>query len=373
MKIKFLPFLVLTVFLFSCGSETKNHSENKKDAPVIAGVYEGMIGDKLQIVLSAETQDENISGSYFYRRIGTDIQISGTQDGDQFEFSEKDENGKITGNFSGKIFSNGDSLSGEWKNPDGSKTFAFHLKRSDDPAMAKIRIKWHYFICTQKEDPDSPEERPYMEGYEYPEISGLENQSLQKKLNAEFYPKEIDDNRRNSDYASVKEVSEKEYDKTEWPNGHSTTAVSIDYYSSRVITWSKSIEFDGGAHPSFGFFGTKSVFLETGKSVTVNDFLQGEWKSAFLEAIRNSGEIYEWPDDSDDPCAHIRDTLLAQVSKWNGSETVYPGRSGLTIIIDDNRSFGCPEMARGIFEISMDWETLTPFLKPGNPLEIPKK
>lgn len=370
---KILPLLIIPFVLFSCGSEPQNSSEKKTDSPAISGVYEGMIGDDLQIVLSAETQDEKISGSYFYKKIGTDILISGTQNGDQFSFSEKDAKGNVTGNFSGKIFSNGDSLSGEWKNPDGTKTFALHLKRSDDPDMAKIRIKWHYFICKQKADPDAPEEQPYEEGYAYPEISGLENQALQKKLNDEFYPNEIDDNRRNSDYASVKEVSEKEYNKTDWPHGHSTTAVSIDYYSSRVLTSSKSDEFDGGAHPSFGFFGMKSVFLENGKTVTVNDLLQGEWRNAFLDAIRNSTEMNEWIGETDDPCGHIRDTLLAQVSRWNGSEAVYPTANGITIVIDDYRSFGCPEMARGIFEISLDWESLKPFLKPGNPLEIPKK
>lgn len=370
---KILPLLILPFALFSCGNETKSPSEKKTDSPVISGVYEGMIGDNLEIVLSAETQDEKISGSYFYRKIGTDILISGKQNGDQFEFSETAADGKVTGNFSGRIFSNGDSLSGEWKNPEGTKTFAVHLKRSDDPAMAKIRIKWHYFICKQKTDPDAPDEQPYMEGYEYPEISGLENQTLQDKLNAEFYPKEIDDNRRSSDYASVKEVSEKEYNKVEWPNGHITTTVSIDYYDSRVITWSKSNEFDGGAHPSFGFFGMNSVFLATGKTVSVNDILQGEWKKAFLEAISNSTEMNEWIGETDDPCGHIRDTLLAQVSKWNGSEPVYPTGNGLTIIIDDYRSFSCPEIARGIFEISLDWQHLKPFLKPGNPLEIPKK
>jgi hypothetical protein len=62
-------------------------------------VYEGAIRNDLSIVLSANSNEGKISGTYFYQKNGTDISISGTQENNSVTIREFDEKGKQTGSF----------------------------------------------------------------------------------------------------------------------------------------------------------------------------------------------------------------------------------------------------------------------------------
>lgn len=368
-------FCFITAVLFSCGNKTKDPQESgagEQSSASFSGVYEGAIRNDLSIVFSADEKDGKVSGSYFYQRTGIDISVSGTCENNSVSIREFDAKGKETGSFTGSLFNNGDSMAGTWKNADGSRSFPFWLRRAPDPEMAKIRFKWHFVLATMKKDPELPDQPQYMEGNVYPVMSGLQNASVQEALNRQFYKAAIQDERNPKDYQSVKELSGEEYDNVAWPNGHTTTVVTIDYYDSRVLTWSSSSEWDGGAHPSFASGGYHSAFLSTGKAVTVNDLLEGEWRALLLDEIRQSSEITDMGTDmgDEDPCSHIRDTLLAQVKRWTGKEEVFLFSDRIVFISEDNRSFGCPEIARGVFEISISLDRLKPFLRPGSPAEI---
>lgn len=165
----------------------------------------------------------------------------------------------------------------------------------------------------------------------------------------------------------MKEVSGEEYDNTQWSHAHMTNMVTINFYDSRVLTWSVASEWDGGAHPSFSFGGYHSVFLSSEKEVTADDLLQGDWRSLLISEIRETSDITDFESEmADDPCSHIRDTLVGQVKHCTGKQPVYLMDGRIIFIADDNRSFGCPEAARDIVEISIDLDRLKPFLRPGS-------
>lgn len=86
-----------------------------------AKIFRGMInGTAFEMRLVRE--GEKLSGTYFYTKVGTDLNLSGTIDaGGKFNLKETDASGKATGEWSGtwKEVSNesGIALEGNWKKP----------------------------------------------------------------------------------------------------------------------------------------------------------------------------------------------------------------------------------------------------------------
>lgn len=361
---KTLAYFCIIAFFISCGEAEKPKTAGGQDtaAAAISGAYTGMIGDKFGIVLSAETSDGKIHGSYFYRKVGTDIAFAGTQMANDFRITEKDEKGNATGNFTGTIYTGGDSLAGQWESPDGKKKFPFWLKRAADPDYAKIRFKWNYVTMTETlEGVDGL----YMQGFVWPEISGLANGEVQENLNAIFrgtYEDNVSKGGRR------KELSATEYEKLDWPHDHSNRQIVLEHYDSEIITWSESDEFDGGAHPSFSFYGHQSVFLKNGYTVKVNDLLKGDWQKLFVDRIRGTTELAGNDADGEE-CGHIQDTLVARVSRWTGEEPVYPLADRLLIVADDYRNYGCPEIARAVFTVEIPYSELKGYIRPGSAIE----
>ncbi len=89
--------------------------------------YEGYISDNMPVWfnLSAGTTDSSLVGSYFYKKNGDTISISGSMNGSHVLMNEKNRDGLITGIFTCENFK--DSMTGNWRKPNSNKLLSVKL------------------------------------------------------------------------------------------------------------------------------------------------------------------------------------------------------------------------------------------------------
>src|SRR5437870_21342 len=95
--------------------------------------FRGEIGGNLTIEMTLLRDGERVNGSYFYPKVGKNIDLKGTVDkSGNVELRESDESGKDTGIFKGvwKLSSyepglDLNDIEGKWSKPDGSKVTDF--------------------------------------------------------------------------------------------------------------------------------------------------------------------------------------------------------------------------------------------------------
>jgi len=102
--------------------------------------YEGYIGDNIPVwfTLSSGTTDAVLYGSYFYKKNGDTISISGSLKGNNIILNEKNKDGLITGIFTCMNFN--DSITGNWKKPNGDKLLHVKLYRVNQSFKTCARI-----------------------------------------------------------------------------------------------------------------------------------------------------------------------------------------------------------------------------------------
>lgn len=138
MKIQILIF-VAVIGLSAC-NQTQNDSEkttekSNKIAPSVqidfVKTFEGQINNKHDIVLKITSNNGQITGNYFYKTVGTDIQVKGNLDNHgEFTLNEYDSKGNQTGLFRGTIVNN-NKIEGNWSKPNGDQAMSFVLIESN--------------------------------------------------------------------------------------------------------------------------------------------------------------------------------------------------------------------------------------------------
>src|SRR5438034_6998820 len=91
--------------------------------------------NNLKIEMTLGRDGERVSGSYFYPKVGKNIELNGTVDKDaNVDLREKDDSGKETGIFKGKWKTAVEpyelgmaNIAGKWSRPDGAKETTFEL------------------------------------------------------------------------------------------------------------------------------------------------------------------------------------------------------------------------------------------------------
>lgn len=189
MKIKLIAIiitvLIATVASTACRKQTgvpqpaPSPTPAAPEAPV-GGVTQ--IGDKyffrgtianLSIEMQLLRDGEHLSGTYFYPRIGKNINLTGTVDKDNnVTLNEADESGKQTGIFKGKWQTAVDSpdpavyeIEGKWSRPDGSKQTEFIVTQQPYQFTGNVQV-------TAKVIKDANKQKLYSVNAEYPQIDG---------------------------------------------------------------------------------------------------------------------------------------------------------------------------------------------------------
>jgi len=130
--------------------------------------FRGWIAN-LSIEMALVRETERLTGTYFYPRVGKNIDLKGTIDsGGKLELRETDETGKDTGVFKGQWKSNEigfAAIEGKWSRPDGSKETDFELTQQPIEFTAAVRV-------LPKVIRENNKEGKYSVNVEYPQIEG---------------------------------------------------------------------------------------------------------------------------------------------------------------------------------------------------------
>ena len=130
--------------------------------------FRGWIAN-LSIEMALVRETERLTGTYFYPRVGKNIDLRGTIDsGGKLELRETDETGKDTGVFKGQWKSNEigfAAIEGKWSRPDGSKETDFELTQQPIEFTAVVRV-------VPKVIRENNKEGKYTVNVEYPQIEG---------------------------------------------------------------------------------------------------------------------------------------------------------------------------------------------------------
>jgi len=131
--------------------------------------FRGRINYDLKVEMTLVRDGDRLTGTYFYPRVGKNIDLKGTVSKDgNVELRESDETGKDTGVFKGKWTSNAMGLAeieGKWSRPDGSKETDFQISQQPLELASSVRV-------APKVIKEDNKKLRYAVDAEYPEIQG---------------------------------------------------------------------------------------------------------------------------------------------------------------------------------------------------------
>jgi len=138
------------------GSAPVNATAPTSNAPAAGGTaasvpakfFKGSIGSNLGLQMKLIRDGEKVTGSYFYQKVGTRIELKGTIDKTgSLTLDEFDTGGKQSGLFKG-VWRTGtedglDSIAGNWSKPGGDKKTAFSLHEEPIELTGGVEIVAH--------------------------------------------------------------------------------------------------------------------------------------------------------------------------------------------------------------------------------------
>jgi uncharacterized protein DUF3298/peptidoglycan-N-acetylmuramic acid deacetylase PdaC-like protein len=139
--------------------------------------FKGSIGSTLGLQMKLVREGERLTGSYFYQKVGTKIDLNGTIDKDgNVVLAEFDSGGKQTGVFEGfwkPEVSGLISIAGNWKAPNSTKQTAFSLHEEPIEFSGGVEIVARRIAETNKK-------LKYGIDAEYPQLTGSGSPNYEK-------------------------------------------------------------------------------------------------------------------------------------------------------------------------------------------------
>jgi hypothetical protein len=154
-KILIISTLITALIYSSCNSSKNKKIDTTRQTktnsattiPDFTKSFDGTINGKYGITMSLTKSTKKLNGTYTYKNQGIPIKISGTiDDNGNLTINEFNDKGIRTGIFKGQL--NGNSITGHWTKPDGSKTMPFSISESTN---TKTPIASSKVVCTEKE------------------------------------------------------------------------------------------------------------------------------------------------------------------------------------------------------------------------------
>ena len=147
----------------------RQHPEGGVTAATETKFFKGSIGSALGLQMKLVREGENLSGSYFYQKVGKKIDVRGAVDKDgNVNLEEFDSNGKQTGVFKGvwKQDENGAiEIAGNWTKPNSDKKAAFSLHEEPIEFSHGVEI-------VAKQIREKNKKLNYEIDVEYPQLTG---------------------------------------------------------------------------------------------------------------------------------------------------------------------------------------------------------
>jgi hypothetical protein len=247
--------------------------------------FKGSIGTTLDLQMKLVRSSDQLTGNYFYQKVGTKIDLKGAIDKDgNVILQEFDPTGKQTGLFKGIWSSNNEtglvSIAGNWSKPPGEKgddkktAFSVH----EEPIFFTGEVE-----IVSKQIKESNKKLMYEVAVYYPQITGSSNPNAEKlnQVLRALVTKEVAGFR--------KEMAPKENDEPEpRPENSMGSDLNIVYSVALAQDDLASIEFDvgsyyqGAAHPN-SFSQVVNYDLKNGKQLKLGDLFKPGAK--YLQAI----------------------------------------------------------------------------------------
>ena len=252
-------------------------------APLDTKYFKGSIGTSLDLQMKLVRSGDQLTGSYFYQRIGTKIDLRGTVDKDgNVSLEEFDPSGKQTGIFKGlwqiDAATGMASIAGNWskplndKNADKKTAFSIHeepISLTGDAELVTKQIK------------ESNKKLMYEIAVQYPQLSGSSNPNFEK------FNQAVRGSINKKVAAFKKEVAPQPDDEPR-PEGSMGSDLSVGYTVELAqddlvsVDFSMSSYYQGAAHPN-AFSEAINFDLKNGKQLKLSDLFKPGAK--YLAAI----------------------------------------------------------------------------------------
>lgn len=191
---KHLFMALALIASFSAGACRKNSAPNQPAAPspteatqpqhseggaVLSETkyFTGSIGNALGLQMKLVREGDQLSGSYFYQKVGKKIEVRGSVDsGGNLTLEEFDSGGKETGVFKG-IWKQGDDsaieIAGNWTKPNSDKKTAFSLHQQPIEFSNGVEI-------VPRQIKENNKKLKYEVDAEYPQLTGSADPNFEK-------------------------------------------------------------------------------------------------------------------------------------------------------------------------------------------------
>jgi hypothetical protein len=354
-NMKKLLSLFAVLFLANCViSQTKYETLNFKGN--IDGKY------PITMVLNFPTSGNEITGSYYYDKVGTYISLKGSiQTNRQIELEEgvyKDEY-KITGYFSGKIDEK--VFSGTWKDAKKTKSLSFVVTENytesvklksfyisdsifinNDKNMPSLKMSYHIEYPTSA--PSSAIFKTLKTEYQKNYFGDCNNNDFEKCLKNRVDSIKIDYINIAKEFSN-EELLESPYMMT-WDFENSTKAVYND--KNFLILETSAYEYTGGAHGMY-WLDYSTFDLKTGKIFTKDEVFLKSKENILLAKIKQ-----QIIDDN-------RQEDVFDIEEIYVSENILFGVKTVTFFY---MPYEIGPYAAGIFEIQFDYSEIKDLLTP---------
>ena len=236
----------------------------------------------LKIEVTLLRDGERVTGSYFYPKVGKNIELRGTIDKNgSLDLRESDESGKETGVFKGKwgrASAEPDlgmaDITGKWSRPDGSKETSFQLKQAPIEFTAAVRV-------VPKLIKEANKQSHYTIDVEYPQIDGDARFDKFNKEARAMITKEVAAFKASETATAADSTSDTlpEAPDSSMDCGYEIRIATDDLIS---VEFSESTYSRGAAHPN-SYTSVLNYDVKNGKKLSLGDLFNA--KSTYLKTI----------------------------------------------------------------------------------------
>lgn len=164
----------------TAGNQSQEQFQHPQGGAIANGetkYFKGSIGSTLGLQMKLLREGDKLTGSYFYQKVGTRIELRGTVDaGGSVALEEFDPSGKSTGSFKGtwKTGENGlIEIEGNWAKPNGDKKTPFSL--TEEPIEFSNGVE-----IVAREIHEKNKKLKYEVDAEYPQLTGSTDPNVEK-------------------------------------------------------------------------------------------------------------------------------------------------------------------------------------------------
>jgi hypothetical protein len=254
------------------GDAERVHPESGVTSPVETRFFKGSIGNALDLQMKLVRDGDKLTGSYFYQKVGTKIDLRGTIDeGGNVVLQEFDPAGKQTGLFTGLWKQNSDgviAISGNWTKPNSDKKTAFALLQEPIEFANGVEI-------VAKQIKEKNKKLKYEVDVAYPQLTGSVdpnyekfNQTIRSLIN-----RKVSEFKKEMTPTAADELTPEESPAPEESSG---SDITIGYEVALAKDDLVDIEFTvssysaGAAHPN-SYTEVVNFDLKNGKSLKLAD------------------------------------------------------------------------------------------------------